>query len=83
MSGHDRLLIYFALACMWIGGYATGRGRWVHALVNWADWQVVYAHRRTLCFWIAVPIVLAAAAGLWLRRPRRTLANYRAWRARR
>lgn len=58
-------LLVIALACMWIGGYATGRGRPVHCLVIWADWQFSYRPRRSARFWIAAPIVLLAAAALW------------------
>lgn len=82
MTQQDWLLISFALACMWIGGYATGRGCVVKALVAWADWQVASASRRSPRFWLALPIVLVAAACLWVFRPRRTLTTYRAWKAR-
>ncbi|WP_406321772.1 hypothetical protein [Streptomyces sp. NBC_00519] len=81
MTQQDSLLVYFALACMWIGGYAAGRGRVAKALVAWADRQVGHASRRSPRFWIALPVVLAAAACLWTFRPRRTLNSYRAWKA--
>ncbi|WP_405961199.1 hypothetical protein OG235_36665 [Streptomyces sp. NBC_00024] len=76
----DTQLLAIALACMWIGGYATGRGRPVHCLVIWADWQFSYRPRRSARFWIAAPIVLLAAAALWTLHPRRTAAIRRAWR---
>lgn len=82
MTEQDWLLLYFALACMWIGGYATGRGRIVRSLVRWADWQVASAPQQSPRFWIALPIVLAAAGCLWVFRPRRTWTNYQAWKAR-
>lgn len=82
MTEQDSLLVYFALACMWIGGYATGRGRIVKALVVWADRQVGSASRRSPRFWLGLPIVLVAAACLWVFRPRRTLTSYRAWKTR-
>lgn len=81
MTQQDWLLVYFALACMWIGGYATGRGRVVKTIVRWADRQVASASRRSPRFWLALPIVVAAAACLWVFRPRRTLTSYRAWKA--
>ncbi|MFE3149118.1 hypothetical protein ACFXJ6_21090 [Streptomyces sp. NPDC059218] len=82
MTEHDRLLVYVALACMWIAGYATGRGRVIKAIVAWADWQLAYATPRSPGFWVAVPVVLTAAACLWIARPRRTWTNYQAWKAR-
>lgn len=82
MTQQERLLVCFALACMWIGGYAAGRARIVRGLVRWADWQVATVSQRSPRFWIAVPIVAVAAGCLWVFRPRRTLANYRTWKAR-
>ncbi|MEU9758908.1 hypothetical protein AB0D98_03705 [Streptomyces sp. NPDC047987] len=81
MTEPDSLLVYFALACMWIGGYATGRGRVVKALVAWADWQLASAPTRSLRFWVTLPVVLTAAACLFVTRPRRTWTNYHAWKA--
>ncbi|MFF6801069.1 hypothetical protein [Streptomyces sp. NPDC012616] len=78
----DTQLLALALACMWVGGYATGRGRIVRRLVRWADWQVACASRHSPWFWTAVPILLVSAGCLWVFRPHRTLANYRAWKAR-
>ncbi|MDQ0961965.1 hypothetical protein QFZ66_005843 [Streptomyces sp. B4I13] len=78
----DTRLLVVALACMWVGGYATGRGRLVRGVVRWADWQVAYAPRRSPRFWTALPILLVSAACLWIFRPRRTLTNYLAWKAR-
>ncbi|MET8747236.1 hypothetical protein [Streptomyces sp. NPDC004728] len=82
MTEHDRLLVYIALACVWIAGYAAGRGRLMKALAAWADWQLAYATRRSPRFWAALPVVLTAAAWLWITRPRRTWTNYQSWKAR-
>lgn len=71
MTDVDRLLIGVALACMWMGGYATGRGRPARALVAWADWHYTIAPRSDPRFWIAAPIVAAAVCCLWAFRPRR------------
>lgn len=79
MTDVDRLLIGVALACMWIGGYATGRGRPARALVAWADWHYTIAPRSDPRFWIAAPIVAAAVCCLWAFRPRRSWRNWRAW----
>ncbi|EMF31112.1 hypothetical protein H114_00747 [Streptomyces gancidicus BKS 13-15] len=80
MSDRDVLLVCIALACMWVGGYATGRGRPVRAVVAWADWHFTTAPRRSPRFWAAAPVVVAAVCCLWLFRPRRSLRNWRAWR---
>ncbi|KUN32475.1 hypothetical protein AQJ11_02825 [Streptomyces corchorusii] len=82
MSGETWTWAALALACMWIGGYATGRGRPIRELTSWADWQFCYASRRSPWFWVAVPIVFTAVAGLFLVRPRRSLHNWRASRER-
>ncbi|CAM5480842.1 MULTISPECIES: hypothetical protein [Streptomyces] len=82
MSGKTWDWAALALACMWIGGYATGRGRPIRELTSWADWQFCYASRRSPWFWIAVPIVVTAVAGLIVFRPRRSLRNWRAARER-
>ncbi|GGZ72976.1 hypothetical protein ACFOOM_01180 [Streptomyces echinoruber] len=82
MSAGTWARVALALACVWAGGYATGRGRPVRALTTWADWQVAYTSRRSPWFWLAVPIVAAAIAGLIVFRPRRSLRNWRAARDR-
>ncbi|MFJ7489740.1 hypothetical protein ACIQZB_00515 [Streptomyces sp. NPDC097727] len=82
MTEQDRLLVCFALACAWVGGYSIGRARTLKALVAWADWQLAHATTRSPRFWVALPIVLTAAAWLWITRPRRTWTNYQAWKAR-
>ncbi|MET7809817.1 hypothetical protein ABZT26_03020 [Streptomyces sp. NPDC005395] len=79
MTGDNWARIAVALACMWVGGYATGRGRPVRELVAWADWQVSYRPRTAPQFWLAVPIIAAAVAALWITHPRRTAANWRSW----
>ncbi|WP_181383524.1 hypothetical protein [Streptomyces sp. NWU339] len=81
MTNRDFLLVCFALVCMWLGGYSAGRGRPIHELVAWADWHITTAPRRSLRYWTALPVVAVAACCLWLFRPRRTLRNWRAWRA--
>ncbi|MFF5655259.1 hypothetical protein [[Kitasatospora] papulosa] len=82
MTGPDALPVAFALACMWVGGYATGRGRLVRELLAWADWKVAYAPRRSPAFWVAVPVVVVACCCLWAFRPLRTLHHWRAARER-
>jgi hypothetical protein len=82
VTGRDWALIYLALACMWVGGYATGRGRPVRGLVAWADQQFTHASRRSPWFWLAAPVVAVAACGLLVFRPRRSLRNWRTARER-
>lgn len=80
MTDRAWLLICFALACMWVGGYAAGRGRPIRDLVAWADWHFTTAPRRSPHFWIAAPIAVIAFGALWVLRPRRSAHNWRAWR---
>ena len=74
------LLTVAALAAAGLAGYAAGRTRPLRLAVDWADDQVARRPMWSPRFWLAVPVVLAAVAGLWLVHPRRTAANRRAFR---
>jgi hypothetical protein len=79
MTGEDWALTV-AVVCMWVGGYATGRGRPIRRLVAWADWQYQWASRRAVWFWLGAAIVAVAIAGCLLFRPYRSWRNWHAWR---
>lgn len=63
-----------------VAGYAAGRFRPLRRLVNWAERQLQH-ERLHLRLLIALPVLLAAIAALWIRHPRRTVANRRSWSA--
>ncbi|MFI1371313.1 hypothetical protein ACH4UY_04785 [Streptomyces longwoodensis] len=68
------ILVAVALAV----GFVLGRARRA-TLIDWAeDWTA--PGWRTWRFWAAAPFVVLALAWVWTVHPRRTLANFRAWR---
>lgn len=60
-------------------GYLAARRRPLVALLGWAEDQT---RDRPVRFWAAQPILAVALVAVFVTRPRRTLANIRAARAR-
>ncbi|MFD9004432.1 hypothetical protein ACFV0T_26325 [Streptomyces sp. NPDC059582] len=72
-------MIWLAALLGLAAGFALGRTR-LDSLVSWAEaWTA--PGPRGWRFWPAFPVILAALAWLWIRHPRRTLANVRSWQA--
>lgn len=73
--------LLLAVAAAGITGYTIGRTRPGPRLINWAENQVAMRPARSPRYWIAIPLLLLAAATYTAIHPRRAAANIRAARA--
>ncbi|MFF5045620.1 hypothetical protein [[Kitasatospora] papulosa] len=75
------LLLLAVVAAAGTAGYTVGRTRPGPWLVDWAEDQITLRPARSPRYWVAVPLILCAAAAYWTLHPRRSAANVRAARA--